>query len=186
MSSKALSWRVAPPTLGTAVWLFGCVAELVLLQVAHLEETLPTAGAGVAPLSGLQRHCGGLGAPLQHRHGNGLIGYHLRGTPTPSASLRPRGRGGASGGCVQPWGEVMKPARFSCQTGANAGGRSCRCSICCGRSVSGCLLLLLPPKLLLFSLLFCVTSSFSQSSRHQNCHLLRWVFLDNWFVYKIR
>lgn len=165
MSSEALSWRVAPPTLSAAVRLFGRVAELVLLQVAHLEETLPTAGAGVAPLSGLRRKCGDLGAPLQHRHGNRLIWSHLW-PPSPFAGLRPWGGGGASGACVQPWGQVVKAAWFRCQAGAPAGGWSCRCYVCGGGSVFGCLLLLLPPQLLLlFSLLLWVSSSSSRSCR---------------------
>lgn len=185
MGSEALSRRVASPTLGTAVWLFGRVAELVLLQVAHLEETLPTAGARVAPLSGLRRHCWDLGAPLHHHHRNCFIWNHL-GPPTTFGSLRPWGRGRASSGCVQSWGQVMKAPWFSCQTGAPACGWSCRCCFCCGWSISGCLLLLLPPQLLLFSLLFCVSSSSSWNSRLQCCHLLRQVFSDDWFVYKIR
>lgn len=182
MSSEALRRRVAPATLATAVWLFGRVAELVLLQVAHLEETLPTAGARVAPLSGLQRHCGGLGAPPLRRLGNCLIWNHFggpSGTPTPCTSLRRQGRGGASGGRVRLWAQVMKATGFSCQAGAAAGGRSCRCCVCCGRSVSGCLLPLLSPQLLLFSLPFCVSSSSSRSSRLQCFHPLQPLFLDN-------
>lgn len=187
MSSEALGRRVAPPTLGTAEGLLSRVAELVLLQVAHLEETLPAAGAPVAPLSGLWRHCRGLGAMVLRCHGNGLIWIHFGGpggTPSPSSSLRPRGRGGASRGRVQPRGLVMKAARFGCQAGAAAGGRSCGRCVCCGRSVSQCqrrllLILLLLLHLLLFPLLFCASSSSSWSSRLECCHLLLPVFLDN-------
>lgn len=179
MSSEALGRRVAPPTLGTAEGLFVCVAELVLLQVAHLKETLPTAGAPVAPLSGLWRHCGGLGSPRCQR--NGLIWIHLgglHGNPSPYSSLRLRGRGGASRRHVHLRGRVMRAARFGCQTGAAAGGRSCGRRVCCGRSVSQRQRLLLP-HLLLFPLIFCASSSSSWSARLECCHLLLPLSLDN-------
>lgn len=189
MSSEVFSRCVAPPTLCTAVGLFGCVAELVLLQVAHLKETLPTAGTLVAPLSGLQRYCDGLSATLRHRLAYYLIWNQLSGpirTLTPSTSLLPWGWGRANRGCVLLWGQVMKVAWFGCQAGAAAGRRSCRCCVCCGRSIFGGHLFHLPAQLLVFYLLFCFPSSSCWSSRLQGCHLLQSVLLDNWFGYKSR
>lgn len=187
MSSEAFCRRVAPPTLCTAVGLFDSVAELVLLQVAHLKETLPTAGAFVAPLFGLQSYCEGPGPTLQHPLTNCLIWNQLGGpirTVTPSASLQSRGLARAKRG-VQPCGWVMKASWFGCQAGAAAGRRSCKC-ICCYRSVFGSLLFFLSGQLLQYFLLFCVSSFFYLNFRLQCCHLLRSVFLDNCFGNKIR
>jgi len=54
MGSEAFCRRVVLPALGAAEGFLLRVAELVFLQVTHLEELLPTAGASVPPLSDLR------------------------------------------------------------------------------------------------------------------------------------
>lgn len=80
MCSEALCRRVALPTLAAAERFLLRVAELVLLQVAHLEELLPTDGAPVPPLPGPAHSAG--------RHGNGGGWRGLRGEQAPLCGFR--------------------------------------------------------------------------------------------------
>lgn len=116
MSSEALCRRVALPTLAAAEWLLLRVAELVLLQVAHLEEPLPTAGAPVPPLPGP--------AHRARRHGDGS-GWRGRGGL--GGELAPVCRfGGVLGGSASDLVEPVDPSGFSSQAGAAAESRSSR------------------------------------------------------------
>lgn len=119
MCSEAFCRRVILPALAAAEGFLLCVAELVFLQVADLEELLPAAGAPVPPLSDLRLPLSSAGCGGNCRACRGCGG--LRGDQAPL--------------CWFHWVWVrsafdpVDASRFSSQAGAAAKSRRCRADL---------------------------------------------------------